>query len=141
MPDLDTKSLIAELGSKHGLHIDDDDPALEIVLLNRLVLEKTSEQITERIRIELKEFEEAVTRVERRAGHLIAEHFNEHLDAVRKSLQNDITLAGGKANEIVYRIEEANRYPIMIRWIAIGIICSLVMFACGVVLGWGYLPK
>lgn len=141
MPDLDTKSLVAELGSKHGINIDEDDPAVGIVLLNRLILEKTSEQITARVRVELKDFEEAVARVERRAGHLIAEQFNEHLDAVRKSLQNDITLAGGKANEIVYRIEQVNRYPVMIRWTAIGIICSLVMFACGVVLGWGYLPK
>ena len=58
-----------------------------------------------------------------------------------KSLQSDITLAGGKANEIIYRIEQANRYPVMIRWIAIGIVCSLVMFAVGVVLGWGYLPR
>jgi hypothetical protein len=141
MPDLDTKNLVAELGSKHGIHIDEGDPALEIVLLNRLVLEKTSEQITERIRVELKDFEEAVARVERRAGHLIAQEFNEHLDAVRKSLQIDITLAGGKANEIIYRIEQANRYPVMVRWVAIGIVCSLVMFALGVVLGWGYPPK
>jgi hypothetical protein len=141
MPDLDTKTLVAELGSKHGIHIDEGDPALGIVLLNRLVLEKSSDQITERIRVELKDFEEAVARVERRAGHLIAQEFNEHLDAVRKSLQSDITLAGGKANEIIYRIEQANRYPVMIRWIAIGIVCSLVMFALGVVLGWRYLLK
>jgi hypothetical protein len=141
MPDLDTKTLVAELGSKHGIHIDEGDPALGIVLLNRLVLEKTSDQITERIRVELKDFEEAVARVERRAGHLIAQEFNERLDTVRKSLQSDITLAGGKANEIIYRIEQANRYPVMIRWIAIGIVCSLVMFAVGVVLGWGYLPR
>jgi hypothetical protein len=93
MPDLDTKTLVAELGSKHGIHIDEGDPALGIVLLNRLVLEKTSDQITERIRVELKDFEEAVARVERRAGHLIAQEFNERLDTVRKSLQSDITLA------------------------------------------------
>jgi hypothetical protein len=138
---LDTQSLIAELGARHGIRIDEKDPAVAIVALNCLVLEKSTDQIAERIRIEMKEFEEAIAKVQRRAGQLVAEEFNAHLGAVRESLQNDITVAGGKAHEIIYRIEQANRYPVMIRWITIGIIGSMVMFGLGVVLGWGYLPK
>lgn len=142
MPDvLDTHSLIAELGARHGIRIDEKDPAVAIVALNCLVLEKSTEQISERMRIEIKVFEEAIAKVQRRAGQLVAEEFNAHLGAVRESLQNDITIAGGKANEILYRIEQANRYPVMIRWTAIGIVCSMVMFGLGVVLGCGYLPK
>ena len=142
MPDvLDTHSLIAELGARHGIRIDEKDPAVAIVALNCLVLEKSTEQISERMRIEMKVFEEAIAKVQRRAGQLVAEEFNAHLGAVRESLQNDITVAGGKANEILYRIEQANRYPVMIRWTAIGIVCSMVMFGLGVVLGCGYLPK
>lgn len=142
MPDLlDTPSLIAELGAKHGIRIDENDPAVAIVALNRLVLEKSTDQIADRIRIEIKEFEDAIAKVQRRAGQLVAQEFNDHLGVVRESLQKDITLAGGKANEIIYRIEQANRYPVMIRWIAIGMVCSLMMFALGVVLGWGYLPR
>jgi hypothetical protein len=105
------------------------------------VLERSTDEITQRIRIEIRALEEAVGKVQRRAGQLVAEEFNDHLAAVRKSLQDDITLAGGKANEIIYRIEQANRYPVMIRWTAIGIGCSLLMFAFGVVLGWRYLPR
>jgi hypothetical protein len=87
MPDSETKSLVAELGSKHGIRIDEDDPAVAMVALNRIVLERISEQISERIRMELKEFEEAVNRVERHAGRLVAQEFNEHLDAVRSSAE------------------------------------------------------
>jgi len=141
MPDvLDTRALVAELVSKHGIHVDDADPALAIVALNRLVLEKSTDQISERIRLELKEFEEGVAKVQRRAGQLVAEEFNDHLSAVRNSLQTDITLAGAKANEIVYRIERANGYPVMIRWTVIGCFFALVMFTIGVLVGWGYLP-
>jgi hypothetical protein len=143
MADFDTKSLIAELGSKHGIRIDESDPALAIVVLNRLVLEKSSDQISERIRYEIKEFEDAVAKVQRRAGQLVAQEFNDHLAAVRKSLQDDITLAGGKANEIVYRMERANGYPVMVRWTALGVVFALVMFAVGLIVGSGYLlhPK
>jgi hypothetical protein len=141
MPDvLDTRALVAELVSKHGIHIDEADPAMAIVVLNRLVLEKSTDQISERIRLELKEFEEGVAKVQRRAGRLVAEEFNDHLTAVRNSLQTDITLAGAKASEIVYRIERANGYPVMVRWSAIGCFAALVMFTIGVIVGWGYLP-
>lgn len=138
---LDTRSLIAELAAKHGIRIDENDPAVAIVALNCLVLEKSTEQVAERIRIEVKDFEEAIAKVQRRAGQLVAQEFNEHLAVVRASLQNDITLAGGKANEIIFRIEQANRYPVMIRWIAVGMASSLLLFALGVVFGWGYLPR
>lgn len=141
MPEsLDTRALIAELRSKYGIQIDDSDPAIAIVALNQLVLVRTTEQISERIRSEVKELEEGASRVQRRLGQSVAEEFNDHLLALRKSLQDDITVAGGKANEIIYRIEQANGYPVMVRWTAIGIVCALLMFALGVILGWGYLP-
>ncbi len=79
MPDLDTKSLVVELGSKHGIRIDANDPALAIVALNRLVLEKSTDQISQRIHTEIKAFEEAVAKVQRRAGQLVAQEFHDHL--------------------------------------------------------------
>ncbi len=141
MPEsLETQTLIEELRSKYGIYIDDSDPAIAIVALNQLFLVRTTEQISERIRLEVKELEEGASRVQRRLGQSVAEEFNDHLSALRKSLQDDITLAGGKTNEFIYRIEQANGYPVMVRWTAIGFICALLMFAFGVVLGWGYLP-
>jgi len=142
MPEsLDTRSLIAELGSKYGIHVDEGDPAVAIVALNQLVLVKTTEQIGERISMQAKELEEGASRIQRRVGQLVAEEFNDHLAAVRKSLQDDIAIAGARANEIVYRIEQAHSYPVMVRWTAIGIIGALLMFALGVIFGWGYLPR
>lgn len=139
MRELDTKNLIAELGSKHCIRIDESDPALTIVALNRLVLEKSTEQITEQVRVAMREFEEAVGKVQRRAGHLMAEEFNDRVSALRNELQKDITLAGAKANEFVFRVEQANRQPIMFRWGAAGAISGLFLFVAGLWIGIHYL--
>src|SRR5205085_1775981 len=90
MPEtLDTQTLISELASRYGIHIDATDPAIAIVALNELVLVRTTEQISERISSEMKELEEGASKLQRRLGHVVAEEFNDHLAAVRKSLQDD----------------------------------------------------
>jgi hypothetical protein len=137
---LDTHALIAELGTKHGIRTDESDPAVAIVALNRLVLERTTDDISERIRMSIKEFEESVAKVQRRAGQLIAEEFNDRVVALRNELQKDITLAGAKASEAVFRIEQASRYAVMLRWTVFGCLSALLMFTIGVIVGWGYLP-
>ena len=90
------QKLLAELGLKHGIRVDESDPAMGIVASNRLVLKKSTDQISDQICTEIREFEEAVAKVLRRAGQLVAQESNYHLAAVRKWLQDDATLAERK---------------------------------------------
>jgi hypothetical protein len=44
MPAMDLKRLVAEMASQHGIRMDVNDPAISIVLLNRLMLERAAEE-------------------------------------------------------------------------------------------------
>ena len=139
MPQLDIKQLVGELATQHGIRIDADDPALAIVLLNRLVLQRSADELASGLRMGLREFEEAVQKVQTRAGQLVAADLNDRVASIRAELQQDIVLAGAKANEIVYRAEQANRHPVMLRWATLGIIGALALFLIGLWIGARYM--
>ena len=77
MPQLEIKQLVGELASQHGIRIDANDPAIAIVLLNRLVLQRSADELASGLRTGLREFEEAVQKVQTRAGQAVATEFNE----------------------------------------------------------------
>ena len=139
MPQLDIKQLVGELATQHGIHIDADDPTLAIVLLNRLVLQRSADELASGLRMGLREFEEAVQKVQTRAGQLVAADLNDRVASIRAELQQDIVLAGAKANEIVYRAEQANRQPVMLRWATLGIVGALALFLIGLWIGTRYM--
>jgi hypothetical protein len=87
----------------------------------------------------LREFEEAVQKVQTRAGQLVAAELNDRVASIRAELQQDIVLAGAKANEIVYRAEQANRQPVMLRWATLGIVGALALFLIGLWIGARYM--
>lgn len=139
MPELNVKQIVGELASQHGIRLDANDPAIGIVLLNRLILEHSTDELVKGIHICLRDFEESVRKVQRRAGQLVAAEFNERVAALRSELQTDIVLAGAKANEIVYRAEQANRQPVMLRWAVLGTIAALALFLIGLWIGARYM--
>jgi len=47
MAELNIGTLIGELNRRYGIRLDSSDPAIAIVVLNRLVLENASEELTE----------------------------------------------------------------------------------------------
>jgi hypothetical protein len=91
------------------------------------------------MRERLGEFEVAVAKVQTRASQLVAAEFNDRVASFRRELQQDIVLAGAKANEIVYRAEQANRLPVMLRWAVLGTVVSLALLALGLWIGARYL--
>jgi len=139
MPELNVKQIVGELASQHGIRLDANDPAIGIVLLNRLVLEHSADELVKGIHTGLRDFEESVRKVQTRAGQLVAAEFNERAAALRSELQTDIVLAGAKANEIVYRAEQANRQPVMLRWAVLGTIAALALFLIGLWIGARYM--
>jgi hypothetical protein len=139
MAEVDVKRIVGELASRHGIRLDVNDPAISIVLVNRLVLEHSTDELVARIRASMDEFEEAVRKVQTRAGQLVAAEFNERVGAIRSELQRDIALAGARANEIVYRAEQANRHPVMLRWAVVGTLAALALFLMGLWIGACYM--
>jgi CHASE3 domain sensor protein len=139
MAEVDVKRIVGELASRHGIRLDVNDPAISIVLVNRLVLEHSTDELVAGIRASMDEFEEAVRKVQTRAGQLVAAEFNERVGAIRSELQRDIALAGARANEIVYRAEQANRHPVMLRWAVVGTLAALALFLMGLWIGARYM--
>ncbi len=139
MAEVDVKRIVGELASKHGIRLDANDPAISIVLVNRLVLEHSADELVAGIRASMHDFEEAVRKVQTRAGQLVAAEFNERVGAIRSELQRDIALAGARANEIVYRAEQANRHPVMLRWAVVGTLAALALFLMGLWIGARYM--
>ena len=66
---------------------------------------------------------------------VIATQFNESVAALRSGLESDVTAAGVKALEMVTRIEQADRRPIVLRWMAMAFASALALFAAGIVIG------
>ena len=139
MGEVDVKRIVGELASRHGIRLDVNDPAISIVLVNRLVLEHSTDELVAGIRASMHDFEEAVRKVQTRAGQLVAAEFNDRVGAIRSELQRDIALAGARANEIVYRAEQANRHPVMLRWAVVGTLAALALFLMGLWIGARYM--
>jgi CHASE3 domain sensor protein len=133
--------LVRVIAVRHGITVQKDDPLFAVGTICEAYIDEAGHRFDELIKNRIADLEAAAGRIEKRTGQLVAQEFNDHLAAVRNSLQMDITLAGAKANEIVYRIEQANGYPMMVRWTAIGLALAVVIFAIGVVIGWGYVSK
>jgi CHASE3 domain sensor protein len=140
-PAPDWEHLVHVIADRHGIKVQKDDPLFAVGTICEAYIGEAGRRFDELVRNRLAELEAAAARIEKRTGQLVAQEFNDHLSAVRNSLQTDLTLAGAKANEIVYRIEQANGYPVMVRWTVIGIVFAVLMFAFGVVVGWGYLSR
>lgn len=137
MPDIDL--LIGKVAEQNGIRLERDDPAFALVTLNELLLQETVDKLHAQIRSTLDEFTESVQRLDVRAGGLIAREVTQSAAGIRRELQQDIASASLQARELIRRVEVAHSRPAVARWMTIGIVCGLLLFACGVCLGrWSY---
>jgi CHASE3 domain sensor protein len=131
----DRERLVQVIAERHSIRVDKDDPLFAVGTICEAYIDEAGRRFDELVKNRIAELEAAAGRIEKRTGQLVAQEFNDYLSAVRNSLQTDITLAGAKANEIIYRIEQANGYPVIVRWSAVGTVLSLLMFAIGMWVG------
>jgi type IV pilus biogenesis protein CpaD/CtpE len=131
MADLNIETLIGELTRRYGIRLDSSDPAIAIVVLNRLVLESASEELTESVARRLAQFEASMQKVEQRAGKLLAHEVSVAAACVRAELQNDIDAAGVKAAHFVYMVDQAHKRPVIIRWLAAGLVTAIGLLGLG----------
>lgn len=132
---LDKKHLLGEMASHYGIRLDESDPALAIVALNLLALEQAAEQIREHIRAGIAEFTEAVQKTEARGGKVLAEEVRTAAAEVRRELQGEIRASALRCRELLRQVHAAHQSPELIRWAAIGVVFSFILFCCGVWLG------
>src|SRR5215471_763452 len=135
----DRQKIIGLIAERNGIRVEKDDPVFAVATICQAYLEEAGRQIEASIRERLAEFESAVQKVQTRAGRLVAADLNDRVASIRAELQQDIVLAGAKANEIVYRAEQANRQPVMLRWATLGIVAALALFLIGLWIGTRYM--
>ena len=135
MAELDKGSLIGELARRYAIRMDDNDPAIAIVALNRLVLEHAMEELSEAVARRIAEFETSVLKVEQRAGKLLALELAEAAARIRTELQNDIDGAGLKAAHLVYLVDQAHKRPARVRWLSAGFVSAAALFLAGIWIG------
>ena len=136
---IDRQKIIGLVAEKNGIRVEKDDPVFAVATICQAYLEEAGRQIEASMRERLSEFEVAVAKVQTRAGQLVTAECNDRVASIRSELQRDIVLAGAKANEIVYRAEQANRHPVMLRWAVLGSVVSLTLLALGLWIGALYL--
>ena len=132
---IEIQRLIAEVAARHNVFFKPDDPAIALVTMNRLILERTTETLHEQIRATIAEFHASMEKAETRAGNILAQRVKESAVQMQRGLQNDIHIAGLKAREFVHLVNEAHRRPALLRWSAVGLIAGAFLFAGGVWLG------
>jgi hypothetical protein len=137
----DREFLVRLIAERHGIRVDKDDPLFAVGTICEAHLDPATRRFDELMTHRIADFEAAVGKVQRRAGQLIAEEFNDRLVALRHELQKDITLAGAKANEIVFRIEQANRYPGILCWTVVGLLSAVLLLAVGIWIGMHYMRR
>jgi hypothetical protein len=70
-------------------------------------------------------------KVEQRAGKLLAHEVSVAAACVRAELQNDIDAAGVKAAHFVYMVDRAHKRPVIIRWLAAGLVTAIGLLGLG----------
>ena len=143
MPSFDKTRLVTEMATRHGIRLNDDDPALAMVGLNQLALEETVRDVCDQLGTRIAEFEASAQKLETRAGTVLAQQVRESAAEIRREIQRDIHAAGLRSRELLNRIHEAHRRPAVLRWTAVGILIAFFLFCCGIwvgrmtALGWG----
>ncbi len=132
---IDVQELIAEVASRHDLFLRPSDPAIALVTMNQIILERTLEIVHEHVDATIARFDASVQKAEKRAGTMLAQEVKESATQMRQGLQTEIRNAGLKSLEFVHAVNEANRRPARIRWWAAGLITGLALFASGVWVG------
>ena len=132
---MDVKRLIAEVAVKNEIRVEAGDPIFAVVTINKIALDEATEEIQERIRQRIAEFETSFLKAERRAGIVLAQQVKEYAEQMRQGLQNDIHIAGLKAREYVYLVNEAHGRPAFIRWTSVGLAAGAFLFGSGVWVG------
>ena len=136
---MDIQDLSAKVMARCAIRIEAHDPAFVLVALNQIVLEETAKEIYLQVDARIAAFAESIQKVERLAGKTLALEIKASGAEVRRGIQDDLKEAGWKVRELILHTNRLQSRPVLIRWVAAGLIGAVLMFAFGVCFGW-YVP-
>ena len=132
---LDLKRVTAEVAARHGMLVNQDDPAMLLVTMNEVVLR----QILEHIEARLQEIVAGVEGGLRLAQHEVVGHIERDARkagaAVREEIQKDIDSGRLHARELIVELNRAYSRSAVRRWVAVGVISASGLLLLGVGLG------
>lgn len=132
---LDKERIIAEVAARNGIRIERDDPIFAVVTVTQMALDDAGDQLEERIRVLMSEFEANVRGVERLAGRALGDQAKNHAGALKHELRLEIDSAAAKATELVTRVHRAHERPTIVMWASVGLLCAVALFCSGVWFG------
>lgn len=132
---LDQERIIAEVAARNGIRIERDDPILAVLTVTQMALDDAGDQLEERIRALMSEFEANVRAVEHLAGRALGDQAKNHASALKHELRLEIDSAAAKATELVTRVHRAHERPNIVMWASVGLLCAVALFCSGVWFG------
>jgi hypothetical protein len=132
---LDKERIIAEVAARNGIRIESGDPIFAVLTVTQLALDDAGNEIEEKVRALMSEFEANIRAVERLAGRGLGDQARNHAAVLKRELRSDIDSATAKATELVTRVQRAHERPNIVMWASIGLLCAVALFCSGVWFG------
>lgn len=136
MADFDIRRLQSVMAARHGIRMRADDPALAIVTLNQLVLEEANQRLGNQVREATELIDKAGTKVQTRAGSILAQEVRLCAGAIRQELIDDIEVASLRVQKIVNDLHHAHSKASLYRSLPVSLLCAVILLACGFWIGW-----
>ncbi len=132
---LDLKRITAEVASRHGMLVRQDDPAMLLVTMNEVVLQQVVGSIEARTEEIVAGMEAGLRSAQREALGSIEEEARKAGIAVREEIQKDVDAGRLHARELIVELNRANSRSAVRRWVAVGMIAASGLLVLGVGLG------
>ena len=132
---IDVQRLIGVVAERHGILLKPDDAAFALVTLNELVLRGAAAELMENVHCALADHEAAASRLQTRAGGMLAAEVREAASEIRRELQSDMVAAGKDARQLVMDVHQSHSVAARNKWIAVGVTAALILFLFGFLAG------
>ncbi len=135
MESFDTQKLIAEVAARHGILLKANDAAFALVTMNQIVLAETLKAAENDIKVRVEALEKSIQKVERLAGKILAQEVKTSTAAARREINGDLDEAKLKFRALMAEVAAASAARMPAKWLALGVVASIVVFVCGFFLG------
>src|SRR2546430_5877535 len=132
---LDLKRITAEVASRHGMLVRQDDPAMLLVTMNEVVLQQVFGSIEARTEEIVAGMEAGLRPAQREALGSIEKEARKAGIAVREEIQKDVDAGRLHARELIVELNRAYSRSAVRRWVAVGMIAASGLLVLGVGLG------
>jgi hypothetical protein len=131
----DTQKLIAEVAARHGILLKANDAAFALVTMNQIVLAETLKTAENDIKLRVEALEKSIQKVERLAGKILAQEVKTSTAAARREINGDVDEAKLKFRALMAEVAAVSTAKMPAKWLALGVVASIVVFVCGFFVG------